>query len=279
MRQKRAPVKQEQVVILLSRGSNEYLALAQLLKTKLKDRATIIDNFDKISAESFPKGTAIAIGSPAARFLLGENRKQSPIFALISNHEGRKYLQSGMIGISMLPSPATVLNAFAKTSPRGHHIALIAGSGLEDYVELAKVTAKESGMLINYQVAKNDKEMLHIGKSLDSGTTAFWFLPDNRVLSKRTLRELMSANVKAGKHQIVFSPSLFVYGGLLSARFDLNSIANKTIEVLNIPKNKRTELNGRMLQPGGGDISINSQMIKTLGLTLPPELVPLTKGN
>lgn len=275
-----APVVQLPPVILLSDASQSYRELAELLKKRLDAGTTVfVMRAGSSLDEQLPAGNAplLAVGLEAAIAALPQLRHRDVIFTLVFNHGDHRLLQQGMIGVSMLPPPQQVLSTIKTLNPTTKNIVLPCGPNLDEYVGRARREAKQLGLTLTTDAVGNDKELLLVAKRLGQSGEVLWLLPDNRIVSRESLQQVMASCIKAGRPTLVFSPSLFKLGGLLSAEYDLNSMAETIVAVMKKNPAERGKMKGSMLSPLRGTLAVNSNMAATLGLTVPTQLKPLLR--
>jgi len=102
-------------------------------------------------------------------------------------------------------------------------------------------------------VVRSDKEFIYTYKQNAGKYHGLWLLPDNRVLSRKAIRDVMSYSVKHGKQVMVFSPQLLQIGGLVSASANADDVAEQVY---------------RRLQDGAGEPNIPG-----------PAVTPLTRAD
>jgi len=278
----KAPTVEENLLVVLSDSSEIYSHLAEKLRLRSGLKTTILSLDTPQTGElslanqlKSAQGPIIAVGIEAAKFLAPHARKHDVIFALVFNHRELDLLERGMIGVSMLPPPGQVLRLFKAISPQVTTLALPVKPDLADYAALARAEAGKLGLTLDTPEVGNDKELLLLTRKLDPATRGLWLLPDNRIISKENLQQIMAVSVKSGRQLVVFSPTLFPLGGLLSAEFETEATVATILEVALTPDDERRKNRGRLLQPRTGRLAINPGMVETLGLTVPPQHRPL----
>lgn len=274
----KAPAVEENLLIVLSDSSPVYGHLAEKLRLRSGLKTTILSLDAPQTGElsltnqlKSTQGPIIAVGIEAAKFLVPYARKHDVIFALVFNHRELGLLEQGMIGVSMLPPPGQVLRLFKAISPQVTNLSLPIKPDLSDYATLARIEANKLGLTLDTPEVGNDKELLLLTRKLDPATRGLWLLPDNRVISKENLQQIMAVSVKSGRQLVVFSPTLFPLGGLLSAEFETDATVTTILEVALTPYDLRRKARGHLVQPRAGRLTINPGMVETLGLTVPPQ--------
>lgn len=282
----KAPVVDEPLLIVLSDSSLAYGRLVEKIRAQTR-RETIVLSLDTplpgdrslASQLKMRQGPVIAIGIEAAKFLAPQAKQRDIVFALVFNHREHRLLEKGMIGVSMLPPPEQVLRLLKAISPQVTALTLPVRPDLSDYAALARVEAGRLGLTLSTPEVGNDKELLLLTRKLDPAIRGLWLLPDNRVISKEGLQQVMAVSVKNGRQTIVFSPTLFPLGGLLSAEYDEEATAASILEAIAGGAADRRKLRGKLLRPSAGHLTVSAAMVKTLGLTVPPKYRPLLQAD
>lgn len=264
----------ESLLIVLSSDNEIYRSLAKQIRTQcapasseiLVDRANLAQ---LLTQPEHARAGIVALGAEAAQAALPFTKTHLVVFSLVYNYRSLGLLEGGMVGVSMLPEPGQVLKLLQEINPKITKVAMPTGPGMEDYTVLARRAAEKLGLnLLTPEVASN-KELLHFINRLDRQVGGFWLLPDNRILSRETIQQVVSANVKAGRSNVVFSPELFRLGGLISARYSGDAIAGQIRSVVKGSAREQSRFRGTVVQPPAGIINIHEPVVKTLGLKVP----------
>ena len=272
------PPEQLTPTILLSDASRTYTELAERLGKRLGPGTATILLTTAPSAQLPPgNGPLVAIGIEAAIAAGPYANRRDVVFALVFNHGDHRLLDQGMIGVSMLPPPRQVLHTLKSLCPTTSKVSLPCGPNLDEYLDLARREASRLGLTLTSDTVRSDKELLLAVKQLGQSGTVLWLLPDNRIVSRESLQQVMASNIKAGRPTVVFSPSLFKIGGLLSAEYDLDAVIETILAVMKKNPEERAKLKGTMLHPQQGALAVNGSMAKTLGLSIPTQLETLIR--
>jgi hypothetical protein len=92
-------------------------------------------------------------------------------------------------------------------------IGVITGKDLQELMEKAQAAARENKIRLDHVEARSDKETLYAYKQFSSKMQGLWLVPDNRVLSRDVIRDIMAHSVKEGKQVAVFGRELLGLGG------------------------------------------------------------------
>ncbi len=147
-------------------------------------------------------------------------------FCQVFNHRPYSLLDSGMHGIDMIPEPKPVLRRWRQTFPNSKTMGIVTGVGHEDRVAAIAATASDMGMEVVHRVVTSDKEAkLAFGKLLHS-VDGLWMLPDNRVLSREVLQDVLIQAQNLRKPVLVNTPALLALGAAMTASVHPSEIAS-----------------------------------------------------
>lgn len=209
----------------------------------------------------------VAIGLPAARMARGLSGKQV-VFCQVFHHEDTNLATAWMKGVAATPPVREQFRVWKQLSPRLRRVGVVTGRNLRGLMEEARTAARENGLELVHVEVRSDKETLYAYKQLFPEIQGLWLVPDNRVLSRNVIRDVMAHSVREGKQVGVFNHQLLDLGGLVSAESVHADIAEQVLELL-----KETPGNAGAIKPlTRATIRINSVMARRLNLTLPRTL-------
>lgn len=210
----------------------------------------------------------VAIGLPAAQVARGLSGKRV-IFCQVFNYEDTDLATSWMKGVAATPPVDEQFRVWKQLSPRLKRVGVITGRNLRGLMEEAQAAARENGLELVHIEVRSDKETLYAYKQLLPKIQGLWLVPDNRVLSRDVIHDVMAQSVREGKQVAVFSHQLLALGGLLSAEGSYADIADQALERV-----KRTHKDADMLVTPltKATIRINRVMAQRLNLTIPKSL-------
>ena len=227
------------VAILLSDDVPAYSRIADELVTRLPRSHEIISLHGDPAAgdQAISKlndsghGYIVAIGPLAAQIASRLTGRQI-VFCQVFNYQEYGLTADHMRGVSILP-PAELQFSTLKYLDTGlKQVGVISGPGHEALIAQARSAARRHGIELVHRVAHSDKEMLYTFKRLSPEIQGLWLLPDDRILSRRVLRDVMAYSNKHGKQVMVFHPELLRLGGLLSVSGIDADIADQVIAAL-----------------------------------------------
>lgn len=245
--------------------ARNYLGQARLhtLPTAAAQRSQLRDQL-----QATPDNLVIAVGLPAAQMARQLSAKQL-IFCQLSEHEAYQFVAAHMHGVSSIPSLEKQLATWKKIEPTLNKVVLITGPGVSGLVRRADRAAKRQGIHLRYRQVNSDKELLYVYKQMATDIQGLWLLPDNRVLSRSALRELLAYSVKHGKQVLVFNHQLLQWGAMISGEAKQSEIIAKVLGVVGRLQNGSNVGEPVLTDLYQADIKINPVMVKRQGLVVP----------
>ncbi len=275
---KAAPAKkaQPQVVILVSENIPAYTEVAKALAMMVGPRSSIqnmttspLENLNIIKELSDSEHTQIvSIGLNASISAKALNDKQL-IFCQVYNYQDYALISARHKGVSMLPSLQQTFKTWRALSPSINNIGVISGPGFDDVIQTAKTAAKVYGIKLHHETVNSDKEYQYAYKKLSKNVQGYWLMPDNRVLSENTLRDIMNFSVRNSKQVAVFNDELLKLGGLLSMSSDYHDIAQQVYERLEQAQSRDNVPGPDIVYLDKMNLRINAVMARNLGIRIP----------
>jgi ABC-type uncharacterized transport system substrate-binding protein len=231
-------VYSHRVAIVLSGRQGAYDNVARELELVLEDYSlydlsdrsqTVRGVFQNISDE---QATAVvAIGLRAA--LSARALSSVPVvFCQVFNVSDNDLVTDTVRGVSSIPPIALQLRAWKDLDPSLKSVGAIVGAGHEPLIEEATLAAEELGLKMHFRVASSDKETLYVFNRLVPDIDDFLLFPDNRILSRNVLEQMLSYAARHKVQVAVFNESLLAMGATLSASAIDADIASTIVRVL-----------------------------------------------
>lgn len=214
--------------------------------------------------QSSDKPVVVAIGLPAAEVARGLSGKKI-IFCQVFNYEDADLVTSRMRGVAATPPVREQFRVWKKLSPGLKTVGVITGKNLHSLLNEARQAARENRIELIHVEVRSDKETLYAYKQLSPKIQGLWLVPDNRVLSREVIRDVMAYSVKEGKQVAVFSQQMLGLGGLLSAESNSADIAER---VLTTVRQMQEGADSPVTALTKATIKINTVMAKRLNLPL-----------
>ena len=197
------------------------------------------------------------------------------VFCQVFNHGEHELLGAKMRGIEAVPRLDEAVATWKKLNPKLARIGVITGVGHDDFVRRSAVALQKFGVELRHQVTGSDKETMVTFTRMLSEVDGYWLLPDNRVLSRNVLRELMITARRAGIGVLVHDASLLEMGGLISATSRPSEIAKAAYDLL-LSARARGEFATTRMQPlRQSTVRVHADLAKQLGYrvdAIPTEL-------
>jgi ABC-type uncharacterized transport system substrate-binding protein len=216
------------------------------------------------------KPAVIAVGREAA-LLAREVSGKAVVFTQVFNYEDIVPAAGFVKGVSATAPPREQFRAWKALAPRLTRVGVITGSDQQALIRDATAAARAHGITLQHVEVRADREMLYAYKQLSPRIQGLWLLPDNRVLSRDTLREVMAFSMKEGKQVLAFHRDLLELGALLSVETDPADVAARALERLRRFDGKAVA--GPAVTPlTRASVRVNETVAKRFGLTVPREL-------
>ena len=264
------------IVVISSDRSPPFVAVQREISKRYTDR---IQNYyldsdtDKNAAirkrvQASNLSVVVAIGLPAAQMARDLTGKHV-VFCQVFNYEDPSLVTSWMKGVVATPPVNDLFQTWKQLNPRLKQVGVVTGAGLRNLMEEAQFAASKNGLKLIHVEARSDKETLYAFKHLSPKIQGLWMVPDNRVLSRSAIRDMLAYSVRQGVQVAVFSDQLLSLGGLLSAETSPADIAERVLlQVRNILVDSGSSVSGL----SRATISINTVMAKRLNLKISESL-------
>lgn len=270
------------IAILMSDRSPAFVGVQREIEKRYSQR---IENYyldsnetansavqNKIQSSDIP--LVVSIGLPAARVARGLSGKRV-VFCQVFNYEDTDLVTSWMKGVAATSPASEQFRVWKQLSPRLKKVGVITGKNLHGLMEEAQAAARENGLELVHVEVRSDKETLYAYKQMVPKIQGLWLVPDNRVLSREVIRDVMAHSVRAGKQVAVFSHQLLALGGLVSAESGYADIAEQVLERL---KQAHKDTGASITPLTRATIRINTVMAKRLNLPIPKTLRGLARA-
>ena len=176
-------------------------------------------------------GAVVAIGLRAARSSVAMSDKPV-VFSQVFNYQDHNLLTVNSRGVAAIAPLEAQLDAWLQADPTIKSIGAIIGDGHDDLIADAKLAAERHGVELRVQITQSDQETLYIFKRMVRKIDGFWLFPDNRILSRRALQQIMA---DARHHQVsvlVPNQSMLQMGGSVSVSSVAADIAETIAKIV-----------------------------------------------
>ena len=226
------------VAVVISSSQPAFLDVANALNDHFDD-FTVFDLSDRsappvsvlrVINDSTP-GAVVAIGLRAAQSSVAMS--ESPvIFSQVFNYHDHDLLNENSRGVAPLAPLDAQLAAWTKIDPTISRIGIIVGAGHDALIEEAQLAAQKHGLELQIRVANSDQETLYLFRRMVQDIDGFWLFPDNRILSNRSLQEILRA---AKRHRVtvaVPNESMLKMGADISLASEAEDIAATIVGII-----------------------------------------------
>jgi ABC-type uncharacterized transport system substrate-binding protein len=266
------------IAIIVSDNSQAFVGVQREIGKKFSQRVETYTLGDesrnstvrkKIQSSDLP--VIVAIGLPAARLAQGLSGKKV-IFCQVFNYEDTELVMPWMKGVSATAPVREQLRVWKALNPKLTNVGVITGKNLQGLMEEAQAAAQENKIRLDHIEVSSDKETLFAYKQISPKMQGLWLVPDNRVLSRDVIRDIMAHSVKEGKQVAVFGHELLGLGGLISAETSYADIAEQVLTRVRQAQEASGIPGAPVIPLTRTVIKINTVMVKRLNLKTPGTL-------
>ena len=263
------------IAIILSDSSPAFVGVQRAIGEKFTQRveahtlgeeSTYSLVRKKIQSSDLP--VIVAIGLPAARLAQDLSGKKV-IFCQVFNYEDTELVTSWMKGVSATAPVREQFRVWKALYPKLTRVGVITGKNLQALMAEAQAAAKENQIRLEHVEVRSDKESLYAYKQLAPKMQGLWLVPDNRVLSRDVIRDIMAHSVKEGKQVAVFGRELLGLGGLISAETSYADVAEQVLARVRQAQEASGVPGAPVIPLTRTVIKINAVMAKRLNLKIP----------
>jgi len=228
-----------QVAIVLSNDLPSYTDVASALLAYLEDYIV----YDMSDRNRTPRQVFSAIADSDARLVVAVGlhaakvaksfAKVPVIFSQVFNVEDSQLVSDDIRGVAALPPMDLQAQAWQEMDPEIRNVGAIVGEGHEDIIAETELAMQSRGIRLHYAISHSDRETLYLFKRLVRDLDGFLLFPDNRVLSRTVLTQMMS---EAARHHVqvaVFNDSFLEHGATFSASSIESDVADNIVIALN----------------------------------------------
>lgn len=232
------PPKLPPVAIVISSSQPAFLDVAKALGRQLDD-FQIFDLSDRSrppvsvlrGINDSDSGTVVAIGLRAAQSSIA--MAESPvIFSQVFNYHEHGLLTDNSRGVAPLAPLDSQLKAWIEIDPDIKRVGIIVGEGHDDLIAEAELAAEKHDVELSVRIARSDQEMLYTFRRLAQDIDGFWLFPDNRILSPRSLRELLDIAKRSQVAVAVPNESMLAMGATISIESMAEDIASTIAKIV-----------------------------------------------
>ena len=176
-------------------------------------------------------GAVVAIGLRAAKSSVAMSEKPV-VFSQVFNYQDHNLLTATSRGVAAVAPLDAQIGAWKKAEPTITRIGAIIGAGHDDMISEAQIAAEKHGVDLRVQVTASDQETLYFFKRMIRDIDGFWLFPDNRVLSRRALQQIMDDAQRHGVPVLVPTESMLLSGASISVSSVASDIAATITKII-----------------------------------------------
>ncbi len=226
------------VAIVLTSGQPAYADVAREL-THHFENYEIYDLSDKSRPpvtvlrliNDSESDAVVAIGLRAARSSVAMSKKPV-VFSQVFNYQDFDLLTENSRGVAAVAPLDAQIAAWKQVDPTISRIGAIIGEDHDSLITEAELAAARHGVKLRVQVTHSDQETLYFFKRMVRDIDGFWLFPDNRILSRRALQQIMEEAQRHHVPVLVPSESMLQIGASISVSSVASDIAETITRVI-----------------------------------------------
>ena len=221
------------VAVVLSDRTPAYAEVADALDEYLEEYEIYDLSDQSLSAKGAFAAIAesgalavVSIGLPATK--AAQRFSTRPVvFSQVFNFDDYDFFSDDMKGVAVLPPISLQIEAWREFDPSIRNVGAILGAGHEELIEETNAALQKQGVKFHYAIAGSDRETLYLFNRLARDLDGFILFPDNRILSRAVLEDMMKYAARHRVQVAVFTESLLQHGAIFSASAVPSNIAEK----------------------------------------------------
>jgi ABC-type uncharacterized transport system substrate-binding protein len=232
------PRKLPAVAIVLSSSQPAYADVAAALVLQFENHTV----YDLSDPHRTPVGTlrlindsnshaVVAIGLRAAQSSVAMSEKPV-VFSQVFNYQNHELLVGDNRGVAAYAPLAAQVAAWLEFNPDIVRIGTIIGPGHDDLMAAAQLAADANGVELRVAVSHSDQETQFVFKRMVRDIDGFWLFPDNRVLSRRALLEIMRGAERQSVSVLVPTEAMLKIGASISIGTVATNIADTITNII-----------------------------------------------
>ena len=173
----------------------------------------------------------VAIGLRAAQSSVAMSTNPV-VFGQVFNYQDHDLLTDNSRGVAAIAPLAAQIAAWKKIDPSITRIGAVIGKGHEDLIAEAELAAQRHGLELRLHVTSSDRETLYVFKRMIRDVDGFWLFPDNRILSRNTLQQIVAESNRRHVPILVPRESMLQMGASISVSTVASDIAKTITDVI-----------------------------------------------
>jgi ABC-type uncharacterized transport system substrate-binding protein len=169
-------------------------------------------------------GIVVAIGLRAAKSSVAM-ANIPVIFSQVFNHQDYGLSTEHSRGVAPLAPLDAQLAAWTEVDPTISRIGIIIGEGHDELITEARLAAQKHDIELRVRIAHSDQETLYLFRRMSHEIDGFWLFPDNRILSTRSLQQILESAKRGQVAVAVPYESMLTMGATISMATQAEDIA------------------------------------------------------
>ena len=155
------------------------------------------------------------------------------VISQVFNLDDADVLSDSRKAIHVLPPMDKQLAAWLEIDPNIRNVGAVLGPGHEALLAETNEAAQALGIKFHYAIAESDRETLYLFDRLVRDIDGYLLFPDNRILSRSVLSDMLGIAARQRVQVAVFNEPLLDLGATFSASATEVDIAETIIRALN----------------------------------------------
>ena len=226
------------VAIVLTGRQPAYSTVAYEL-SQILDKFSIYDLSDKSQSANTAFSlindsdarAVVAIGVTAARFAVDQSALPV-VFSQVFNYRINGLITDKSRGVAALAPLDAQLAAWKQGKPELKRVGAIIGEGHDDLIAEAQAAADQHNVELDIRIVTSDQEAQYQFRRMVAEIDGFWLFPDNRVLSTRSLKEMLAQAQRRKVDVAVSNDALLPLGASISISSVAADVATTIVTVL-----------------------------------------------
>jgi ABC-type uncharacterized transport system substrate-binding protein len=232
------PPRLPPVAIVLTNSQPAFLDVANALASHLDDFQVYDLSDDSQPPVSILRGindsdagTVVALGLRAAKSSVA--MADSPVvFGQVFNHQDYELLTANSRGVAPLAPLDAQLAAWTEIDPTLSLVGIILGEGHDDLITEAQLAAQKHNVELRIRISHSDQETLYLFRRMAQDIDGFWLFPDNRILSARSLQQILETSRRGQVAVAVPNESMLEMGATISLATRAEDIAATIAKII-----------------------------------------------
>lgn len=262
------------VAILVSDDIPLFNSVADKVRRRLEPGEHTVHNLDGHPANSnriieeiqgIEPDQVVSVGLLAAQ--VGRQLDGVPmIFCYVFNYQDHDLITPYSKGVNLLPPFGMQLEAWRELSPGLSRVGVITGPNQEDLVDEIQKASETQEIELFARTVHSDQEALYVFKRLTPDIQGLLLLPDNRILSPRVVREMMSYAARHRIQIVVFGSALLDFGAFMAITARDGDVADQVVARLGNLNDEGLPVGPDMTPLTRMDREINPDVAQHLGV-------------